>query len=207
MPTGFTDPLYTGKDITFEQFAWRCARGMTALASMRDEPLEAPIPERLEPDPYYARALASAEDEHARVLAMSEEECEREATKDHADLLASLKAASAERAARKTRYEAMLASVDAWHPPTPDHAGFKSFMHQQLVDSIAIDCGEMSMPEAPSAGQWRQRKLQQAARDLEQARREMVAQEERIQRCNQWIADLRASLSDKRVAPAGHTNG
>lgn len=37
MPTGYTSPLYEGKEISFEQFALRCARNFGALVMMRDE--------------------------------------------------------------------------------------------------------------------------------------------------------------------------
>jgi len=49
MPTGYTLDLYDGKNITFKEFVMKCAGAFGALISMKDESLDAPIPEHLEP--------------------------------------------------------------------------------------------------------------------------------------------------------------
>jgi hypothetical protein len=58
MPTGYTAPIADG--MTFEQFALGCARAFGALVTMRDEPSDAPIPERLEPDTPFVAAPITA---------------------------------------------------------------------------------------------------------------------------------------------------
>ena len=60
MPTGYTLELYDGKDITFEEFVLKCARAFGALINMRDEPRDAPIPERFEPSYYHLKELIKA---------------------------------------------------------------------------------------------------------------------------------------------------
>lgn len=71
MPTGYTDALYEGEDVSFEQFVWRCARGMGALVTMRDDPPDTPIPMRFVPQTaYYDRELEAARAEVARIESM-----------------------------------------------------------------------------------------------------------------------------------------
>ncbi len=58
MPTGYTADI--AKGITFQQYAWSCARAFGALVMMRDEPSDAPIPEAFTPSDYHVKALAEA---------------------------------------------------------------------------------------------------------------------------------------------------
>lgn len=62
MPTGYTSPLYEGKEISFEQFALRCARNFGALVMMREEPLDTPIPEKFNPCEYCKREYEAGSD-------------------------------------------------------------------------------------------------------------------------------------------------
>lgn len=48
------------ENFTFPEFAMRCARNFGALIMMRDEPLDAPIPEKFEPSGYYKKEYEKA---------------------------------------------------------------------------------------------------------------------------------------------------
>ena len=65
MPTGYTAAVKDG--ITFEQFAWSCARAFGALIDMRDSPTGAPIPQRFEPSQYNAVEAEKASAEIERL--------------------------------------------------------------------------------------------------------------------------------------------
>lgn len=67
MPTGYTADLTL--DTPFERFAMRCARAMGACVMMRDDPMDAPIPDKWEPDDYYRKRL---EDAKAKLAAAEE---------------------------------------------------------------------------------------------------------------------------------------
>ena len=60
MPTGYTASVADGRVTEFAPFALQCARAMGALIMMRDEPHDAPIPERFEASDYYSKSLAEA---------------------------------------------------------------------------------------------------------------------------------------------------
>ena len=87
MPTGYTLDLYDVKDITFEEFALRCARAFGALISMRDEPIDAPIPERFEPSDYHLKELEKAKKRLKEVKKWNEETAEQEAVRAYQEAL------------------------------------------------------------------------------------------------------------------------
>jgi hypothetical protein len=60
MPTGFTADICKGAEVSFEDFAMTCARAFGALYSMRDEPMDAPIPETFVASGYHADELEKA---------------------------------------------------------------------------------------------------------------------------------------------------
>jgi hypothetical protein len=59
MPTGYTAKLYDG-DQKFQDFAMECARAFGALIEMRDEPMNAKIPETFEPSEHHVNGLERA---------------------------------------------------------------------------------------------------------------------------------------------------
>jgi hypothetical protein len=81
MPTGYTAPIADG--MTFEQYALGCARAFGALVTMRDEPSDAPIPEKLEPDTYYQRSLEASQLELDRVMSLTAAEIVAETDKSY----------------------------------------------------------------------------------------------------------------------------
>lgn len=128
MPTGYTAILEKQPNLSFKDFALRCARAM-----MDDLP-------RLEneEESYHKHELIEALDE----LAL--------AKKDKAAAFKKLENRRAynikyhlNEIKRKNElgdaYQRMINEVKAWEPPTSDHVGFKDFMLQQLYDSVKWD--------------------------------------------------------------------
>lgn len=194
MPTGYTAPIADG--ITFEQFAWSCARAFGALVMMRDEPNDAPIPERFEPSDYNQKALERTHTELDRVLSLTVEQAAGECDIDYQEQMDAYDRRMAKAADLRAKYESMLAGVRAWEAPTPDHAEYKAFMEKQITQSIDFDC-DMSydkIPERKSTDGWLAVRTSELRRDLayhEKAHREEV---ERTDKRNQWIQALRDSL-------------
>jgi hypothetical protein len=203
MPTGYTADVQSGKVTEFPEFAMQCARAFGALIMMRDESSKAPIPERFEPKTsYYDEALASAKARLAELLAMSPEAVTAAAEESHKDAVARWSARRAARAAERQRYEAMLAKVAAWEPPTPEHDGMKKFMADQLRESIKFDCsGDYDdEPVALAGPAWLEKETETARWDIgryAKHRREEIA---RTEDRNKWLADLRASLASMAEA-------
>lgn len=193
MPTGYTAPIADG--ISFEQFVWGCARGMGALVMMRDEPSNAPIPERFEPSDYHQKNLDRLRGELEALRAMTREEVRVEADKTfHADLECHnglIKKANDLRA----KYEAMLVELRAWEPPQ-DHVEFKAFMEKQILESIDFDCETKyyDAPEGKSTDGYLAITEARLHRDIAYHTERHAKEVELTEGRNKWIADLRASL-------------
>lgn len=205
MPSGYTAAIADGID--FETFVMRCARGMGALVMMRDDPMDAPIPERFEPSDYHTRKLEEANAALAKLRAMSCDETEAVAQ----EAFAAETKANAEAIARnielRGKYEAMLAQVEAWAPPTHDHDGFKRFMTEQLTESIRFDCNENyyqeRQPKLKTGEQWRSEQIAEALRDVDYNTREHAEEVARTESRNEWLAALRTSLATHNAELTG----
>lgn len=196
MPTGYTADVATGKITTLKDFALLCARGMGALIMMRDDPIDAPIPERFEPSDFYAKELEKAQAELAELRAMSPKEWQAAADAE----LASRHAAKAEHDARKVeqraRYDAMIAQVRSWDG-APE--GLKAFMLEQLIGSRAFDCPEgerwYESLEPMTGEQWRRTREEDLTRKTARYAEENQKEIDRTNGRNAWVAQLRAALS------------
>jgi hypothetical protein len=196
MPTGYTAAVAEG--ISFEQFVMRCARAMGALIMMRDEPSDAPIPERFEPSTYHAEKLAGARAELDRLDALTPDQVAVEAAAYHAGALQRWTERTAKRHEQRDRYEAMLGNVRTWVPPSTDHIGFKEFMVGQLTQSIDFDCSGNEYdvePQELSAAAWLGQQVREAQKNVDYHAKANADETERTESRNKWIADLRASLA------------
>jgi len=196
MPTGYTSRIADG--ISFEEFVMSCARGMGALIMMRDEPMDAPIPERFEPSDYHEKKLAEAQAELDRLKKITIDEADKQASIEFMEELDRHDKAMQNKAELRQKYESMLAQVNAWHPPSQDHEGFKKFMIEQITGSIEFDCDESHYIENPpmrmSAVDWLNKKVANAFRDVDYHRKGRDEEIARTEGRNIWIKKLRDSL-------------
>lgn len=201
MPTGYTADVQDGKVTKFTDFAWQCARAFGALILMRDDPKGAAIPQEFTPGDYYIKSVQSDEVRLGRLFSMSAAECNAEAEKAHAEAVRYRDEYQAKKKTERERYEAMLAKVETWEPPSPDHAGMKKFMREQLCESIKFDCGGDYSPtvEPSLSGQdWRLQQIARTNESLARSRASLREEEERVRGRNKWVRELRESLA--RVA-------
>jgi hypothetical protein len=198
MPSGYTALLQDKPDTTFEQFAARCARAMGALIHMRDDPSDAPLPEKIKPSPWHADQIVQHEAEltNLRMIPVAARQSaadkEWEATEKR----------RVERIARRTltriTYEAMLERVRAWVPPTPDHQGFKDFMEKQLVESIAWDCDntyENEPAQRLSGQEWYDKREAYLLKEIQRSKEDHAKELARTEERQAWLDALRASLT------------
>lgn len=200
MPSCYTESIANG--ISFEQFAMRCARGMGALIMMRDEPLDAPIPERFEPSDYNAKALAVAMEAARRFESMTIEEAAKESEADYEQQTQEHSARIERCDSLRARYQSMLDQVHAWKAPSEDHEHFKSFMGSQIVESMSHDC-DTSYDVAPvcmSPETWLAKAKSSAWRAVEHHTKAHAEEIERTEKRNAWLAALRDSLKVKEGA-------
>ncbi|MDP3869142.1 hypothetical protein [Phenylobacterium sp.] len=202
MPTGYTSDVADGKVTDLRTFALRCARGMGACIMMRDDPWDAPIPERFEPSTtYYDKALAEARAELDALMKMTPADCLAAQHAEREKEIAANIEYRAGKTAQRDRYEAMLAQVEAWET---DAEGIKDFMLEQLRSSINFDCGrdyEPTHPEIIDSGEWRRERMERLAQQIGRHEAERAKEVARTEGRNQWIAALRASLPEPQTQP------
>lgn len=203
MPTGYTAAVQNGSITEFSAFALQCARAFGALIEMRDEPADAPIPQEFKPSDYNAKALAEAQTKHARLLAMTPDEMGAAAAAAHETEMARWRERQERKVAERSRYEAMLAKVKAWTPPSIDHAEFKTFMTQQLTESIKFDCSTSDWDKEPvgkTGIEWHAEQLKSVKRDIDYHTKGHAEEVSRTNDRNQWVRLLRESLATKEPA-------
>jgi len=195
MSTGYTTAIEKG--ITFKDFALRCARAFGALVSMRDDSLDAQIPREFKPSDYYKDELDAKLAELERIkgasTAVLQEDIHCENAKSEAALAESRKKALT----LKAKYEDMLEQVKTWTPPTSDHTELKSFMIQQITDSIRHDCSvspEFYPRISLSPEEYRLKRIKELGKDIKYYSEEYERELERTKSRNLWIKQLRESL-------------
>jgi len=194
MPTGYTLDLYDGKDITFEEFVLKCARAFGVLIDMRDEPIDAPIPERFEPSDYHLKELEKAKKRLKEIKKWDEEKAEQEAERAYRDALKKREEFIKKNKLIRKRYEDMLSKVQKWKPPTIEHESLKQFMIQQLVESIEYDCFIPEMPQHLSGEEYKEQQIKKALSDIDYHEREYAEEVNRVYERNKWLLSLRESL-------------
>lgn len=199
MPTGYTAIIGDKPDLTFEEFAWQCARAFGAFIMQRDDPMDALPILHEEPSSWHADELAKASQELARIYAASDDDLAAEAEAEFRKTRQAAERAIAEHAELRRRYEAMLSKVEAWKPPSQDHEEFRAFMMQQIRDSIGWDCNndywnEQLATARVTADEYRSNRIAKLQRDIDyhsQANEEEVA---RVEYRNRWKQQLVDSI-------------
>jgi hypothetical protein len=198
MPTGYTAAVQDGAITDLRIFALRCARAFGPLISMRDDALDAPIPERLYPDiTRDDEAIAYSTGRLAELEAMSVAECDAAAKKDYADRTDAWNQRRRTAEEHRSRYEAMLDKVRAWSPPEAIEP-LRDFMAKQLLDSIRYDCERDTRFDPPPhmvAGEdWRAEGISAMRNNLAAATRYRDEEIARTAERNLWLDALRTSL-------------
>lgn len=196
MPTGYTSDVFDGKVTELAPFAMRLARGMGTLASMRDEPLDAPIPDRFEPHDYNAKQLENARDRHVKLLAMTNDECQNAADNEFQKIIADEKTFFQDNSVARERYKSMIKKLEAWQGAP---AGIKEYGLSQLRDSMDFDCPENQKYHKKAvlrtSEEWRADQIEKCKQDLAYHASE---HEKEIARANErtaWVTQLLKSLS------------
>lgn len=199
MPTGYTHGLT--EETSFREFALTCARNFGALITMRDEPMDAPIPDEFSPDDYHVKGEREAMLEVEKYQAMTVSEARIELEKARLEAEQEALARKVEVDTTRRAYERMLEFVREWTPPTPDHENMKSFMASQLLESIRFDCGgtyyvdRMMDLKATTPEKYLSSRLDQAKQSLAYHRAEHDKAVERARARTAWIKALKGSLS------------
>lgn len=199
MPTGYTGELYDGKKVKFEDFALRCARAFGALILMRDEPMDAKIPDRFEPSSYHVEALAKAKRLLPVAEGMSTAQAEKKSEAEFDKEMKHFNESIMESARRRKNYQDMIRQVNAWTPPTKDHTRLKEFMLEQLTSSIDFDCHEPTKPFMQSGAEYRRDLIAQTKNDIKYHQDALNKEVELAMERTAWVKALRDSLRGNYV--------
>ncbi len=197
MPTGYTEPVKSGKITELNDFIMRCARAMGACVMMREDPSDAIIPERFEPSDYHKERLEKLNKELEDVLRLSEEESTSMALEDYAEKEKNRINRLDETKCDDDRYRKILDKVFGWTPPTQDHQGLKDFMVEQLKSSMKFDdMGDYysKRTEQLSGFRWKSDKVISLDKDIKYHKEKHTEEVERTERRNTWLKQLRESL-------------
>lgn len=196
MPTGYTEKVATGEVKEFQDFAVICARAFGATISMRDASLDAGLPEKFEPSPYYKECGERDQAELDRLRSLSIDEARVERDEAEKKRKAARNTLIAKKSHQKSRYEAMLQKVKSWSPPTSDHDQMKEFMIDQLNKSIEGDCfvGGIYSQETPPVKEWLKGSIEKLENDVKTWASFYAQEVNRTKKRNQWISELRRSL-------------
>lgn len=190
MPTGYTEAVGDGTITSLRDFALQCARGMGACVMMRDEPFDAPIPERFEPYlEYNQRELDKASALLRDTDTLTEDECEARAQADFEQAMAGHEKYVSEKNTENERYRAMLDAVSAWET---EAEGIKDFMSEQL--RISISDYQPEAPKEMTAEEWRAETRRKALWRVSYHEKQIAEEIHRTEMRNLWLAALRRSL-------------
>lgn len=200
MPTGYTADVANGTVTDFRTFALRCARAFGATIMQREDPMNDP-PKHREVSDHYVNAVSQAEARVKQLAAFDLNDANAEAGKEYRDAMRRYAEYVEKNTATRNRYNAMLAHVMAWEPPTPEHVEMKKFMIDQLTESRKFDTWHPERPTLRYAVTWLAEERQRAIDTLARARQSLAEEEARCKNANAWIDALYESLGAHPTEP------
>ena len=199
MPTGYTAMIEDRDDVTFPEFAMTCAHAFGALIEMREERLDAPIPEKITPSSYHEKGITTARAALALANALTLTAARRSAREDYERQSRNHIESMGRMRQKVAKYDAMIAEIEAWTPPTKDHIGLKKFMLEQIDTSVEYARSSLAQPDEykpveQTGEQYIADAVKSAERNLAYHTDGWAAECHRAAECTAWIKALRDSL-------------
>ena len=97
----------------------------------------------------------------------------------------------------------MLALVEAWVPPSGEHVNLKTFMAEQITESLQFDCGgdyhesAIAALEPQAATVWRSQVIASLNETISRASKSLAADKLRANELALWVRQLKQSLVKK----------
>lgn len=194
--TGFTQIIEDHDDVTFEQYLWRCARGMMAFVRERESGLDAQVPLEVVPQPFYEEWLTSERERLAELESLTLDGAANAMAEENAERLRKHQEYDAERRKRCRQYDKMRDQVVKWQPPTPEHEGLKEVMLEQI--EISMPDHEREADELPVAAtdpaKWRDERIEHARQEVKRREESLSKEHERCRKATEWIQALHKQI-------------
>lgn len=195
MPTGYTSDIYEGKNISFRDFALKCARAFGACIEQRDDDLN-DKPKLIEKtkDNYHITKLNEAKNWKKPTKAEFDTYVKKQTAFCNEKLDKQNKL--------KTSYQKMLHKANNWTPPTKEHEGLKKFMIEQLNGSLDFDCSndyyerELEKLQNYTYKEYVKDMSDSNKRDIAYYTEQLKKENERVDNRNEWISALYKSLDN-----------
>lgn len=185
------------KEVTFRDFALRCAHAFGALSHLQEVVLDPMPPEE---DPYFQQRLDRTKERLTRLEGLLAEDISREAEAYNERQQEQWKAEVGRSMRDKRQCRKMLAEVEAWVPPTEDHVQLKDLMRDQIKTILAMTRSSQP-PSILSASQWYTQEISQAKNAVANATQGLQQEKDRVQKATEWILRLKESLSPPGDGP------
>jgi hypothetical protein len=197
MPTGYTKGVADGSVVKLHDFALLCARAMTPLLPLRDEPMSTRLPHELTADTSsYDRQIEAAEAILAKLPTLSAREMEQRAEAAHLEALESYNAYVQNCAIECARYQIMLRQVEEWKISSVLQP-LREFMRNQLNMSNIDYMSGIRAPILLSGENWKATARSAAEKDLARAQENRQQQVDRVTVANRWLAALWDALPEE----------
>lgn len=193
MPDWYTMIIETKADVTFRDYALRCARAFGACVHQLDEDDDEP-PRAREYDGHHGKALETAKAQVKEAQEMADEvvsalwqaECEKVAKENEKH--------RREHERKRAAYEKMRAEVVAWKAPTPDHERLKAFMLEEIDVSFSHDEQPYQLKVSETPGGYREQLIKHAQWNIEWETKHHAEEVQAANSSKAWLDVLVASL-------------
>lgn len=204
MPSGYTEGILSGTINDLNDFIWMCARGFGAFITQKDNIDEPPILKE-KPNPYYKNKIKQLLNEQQKYNEYTDNDWQNEYLKYIEDQLKDIDDNIKEKIESKEKYENILNQVKEWIPPNENFHKLKSFMINQIEESIDFDC---------DTSFWQERKNKISNLKLEQYKRNVLndineslisnkeyydEEVQRVKERNQWKQQLIESIGLPKI--------
>lgn len=197
MPTGYTAQIYNGHPVTLRDFAFGCARAFGALVHMRDAPMDAPIPAKIEPDiAYHEEELRVARTRFTHLLALDDAGIAAECVSHNREQRERYEEHQLEIGRLRASYNALLEETRR-HPFPKELESLREFMIQQLERSMEYDCYDWNPPIPMTPEEYRTMELGKARNDITYHTDEIIKEMDGAARRNEWLQALIASFPEE----------
>jgi hypothetical protein len=196
--TGYIHNMIDNK-LNFKDFVYSCARAFTPLILMREDPLNAPIPDKFDHDEYHSKELDKVRKKYKMLSSMDSQEQLAYGKKTKAKLVKIYEESLALAEDNFKKVSAMLKKVENWKPPSKDHEPLKAYMINQLNESRDIKYEREALVgvEIRSEQSFYDADLDISKRDIKYHTEKRIEEIERTTARNLWIKLLKESVENE----------